>query len=327
MQIVSLNKKRVLICGAAAVTVILGLTVMGFVGTASKKRMSTTFRSEVGARDPSKRITLDGVSIAYSDTGSAGPVVVCLHAIGHGSRDYDGLSRRLSPGYRVIAIDFPAQGNSGFDLKPASGTRYAQLLGEFVSKLDLHEVTLIGNSIGGAAAIRYTNAHPDRVRALVLCDSGGLGPASGGSRVFVEAFVQFFAAGRRGAFWFPKAFDWYYRRVLLGKPAWEERNRIVRAAYEIAPTLEQAWRSFADPNENVLPMLPRIKCPVLLAWARQDFVIPLRLAKPSFDAFPKHRLEVFEGGHAAFLEDPDRFENCLRNFLNVPRAEVDAKGQ
>jgi pimeloyl-ACP methyl ester carboxylesterase len=47
-----------------------------------------------------------------------------------------------------------------------------------------------------------------------------------------------------------------------------------------------------------------------------DAVIPLKRSESSFKQFPNHHLEVFEGGHAAFLEDPDRFEQSLREFFN-----------
>jgi len=79
--------------------------------------------------------------------------------------------------------------------------------------------------------------------------------------------------------------------------------------------LEQAWKSFARPEENLSPILHEVRCPVLLAWAKDDCVIPLRGAEPAFEKFPNDRLEVFEGGHAAFLEDPDRFERSIRAFL------------
>jgi len=288
---------------------------MGFVGTAGLKTRETDYRSAVGAQEP-KYVSLHGISIAYMDSGGSGPVLICLHAIGHGARDFEDLSRRLNPQYRVIALDFPNQGNSGADFQPASATRYSELLSDFIERLDLPSVTLLGNSIGGAAAIRYTHLHPERVRALVLCDSGGLGPLTSLGRAFVGVFVQFFAAGRRGAFWFPWAFDKYYRKVLLKDSAREERERIVRSAYEIAPTLEEAWRSFAKPEENLFPILHEIRCPVLLAWAEDDVVVPRKRSEPSFKQFPNHHLEVFEGGHAVFLEDPDRFEQSLRKFLN-----------
>lgn len=309
-------QKRLVVWAVASVLVLLaGLFAMGFVGTGRKTR-DEDYRSAVGAQEPRKYVSLDGISIAYTDSEGSGPVLICLHAIGHGARDFEDLGRRLSPQYRVIALDFPNQGNSSADSQPASGTRYSKLLSDFIERLDLQSVTLLGNSIGAATAIRYTHLYPERVRALVLCDSGGLGPPDRLSRVFIEAFVQFFAAGRRGAFWFPWAFDKYYRRVLLKEPAREERERIVRSAYEIAPTLEEAWSSFAKPEENLLPILHEIRCPVLLAWAKNDTVIPLKRSEPSFEQFPNHHLEVFEGGHAAFLEDPDRFEQSLRKFFN-----------
>jgi pimeloyl-ACP methyl ester carboxylesterase len=293
-------------------TVLIG---MGFIFTVPRKVRETDYRAAVGAQEPRSYLSVDSVRLSYTDSGGDGPVLLCLHAIGHGARDFEDLSRRLSPQYRVIALDFPSQGNSGPDYQPASGTRYAELLDAFIQQLNLKSITLLGNSIGGAAAIRYTQSHPNRVRALVLCDSGGMGPPDRMGRIFIGIFVQFFAAGRRGAIWYPWAFERYYRKVLKQYPAREERERIARSAYEIAPVLEQAWKSFGEQNENLLPILHEIRCPVFLAWAKDDFVLPLKLNEKAFEQFPDHHLEVFEGGHAAFLEDPVRFEESLRAFL------------
>ncbi|MGB7464737.1 MAG: alpha/beta fold hydrolase [Candidatus Acidiferrum sp.] len=93
-----------------------------------------------------------------------------------GARDFEDLSRRRSPQYRVIALDLPNHGNSGPDSRPASATRYTQILAQFIDKLHLPAVVLLGNSIGGAVSIRYVSQQPERVKAIVLCDRGGLGP-------------------------------------------------------------------------------------------------------------------------------------------------------
>jgi pimeloyl-ACP methyl ester carboxylesterase len=303
-----------LVCLLLAATT---LTVLGIVGHAPESARAFGYRHALGAQGPRKEAVIDGVHIAYADSGGSGPVLICLHAIGHGARDFEGLSRPLSPQYRVIALDFPNHGNSGMDPRPASATLYSEILTKFIASLELSKVTLLGNSIGGAAGIRYAAAHPERVDSLILCDTGGLGHPDLVSRIFINGFVQFFAAGRRGAFWFPWAFREYYGKVLIEEPAREERDRIVRSAYEIAPALEQAWASFGNPNENLLPLLDRIQCPVLLAWAKDDFVLPLNRNAPSFRSIKSYQLEIFKGGHAAFLEDPDRFEYALRNFLRT----------
>jgi pimeloyl-ACP methyl ester carboxylesterase len=154
------------------------------------------------AHKPSTPIR-DGISISYTDSCGSGPVVICLHAIGRGARDFKDLSRRRNPQYRVIALDFPNHGNSGPDSRPASATRHTQILAQFIDKLHLPAVMLLGNSIGGAVSIRYVSQQPERVKAIVLCDSGGLGPPGPVGHIFIGVFVQFFAAGRRGAFWFP----------------------------------------------------------------------------------------------------------------------------
>jgi pimeloyl-ACP methyl ester carboxylesterase len=305
------------VVAGAVLALFMMLLGTGLLGTRGREARDTNYRSAVGAQQPYKVVSLSGIAIAYTDSGGIGPVLICLHAIGHGARDFEDLSRRLNPQYRVLALDFPGQGNSGPDTEQASATHYADLLAQFIDHLDLKSVILVGNSIGGAASIRYASTHPERVRALVICDSGGLGKPGPVSRIFIAGFVQFFAAGRRGAFWYPWAFKRYYRSVLITNSAREERDRIIRSAYEIALPLEQAWRSFGRAEENLLPLLPSIQCPVLLAWAREDVVLPLKSAQLSFNLFRKHQLQVFDGGHAAFLEDPDRFEKSLRRFLEL----------
>jgi len=311
-----LAKRRTLMAiGIAALFIaVVFLFAFGFIG-APQSRLHTDRRRAVGAQEPSRSVSVQGASIVYSDSGGNGPVLLCLHAVGHGARDFAGLAQRLGPAWRVIALDFPGQGNSASDTAPAGAVHYAEIVSQFADRLNLSSFAIIGNSIGGAAAIRYAAAHPDRVKALILCDTGGLGEPSTASHLFIAAFIQFFAAGRRGALWYPAAFTALYRHVLILQPSWGERDRITQSAYEIAPLLEGAWRSFADPNQNVTALLPKIECPVLIAWAKNDFVIPLSAVKPYFPGFRQYNLAVFDGGHAAFLEDPDRFQATLIRFL------------
>jgi pimeloyl-ACP methyl ester carboxylesterase/uncharacterized membrane protein YphA (DoxX/SURF4 family) len=272
-------------------------------------------RSALGAGEPRSFATLDGVHVAFSDTGGNGPTLICLHAIGHGARDFEGLSNWFHRDYRVIAIDFPGHGWSADDTRPPSATRYAEILSLLVEQLKLESVILLGNSIGGATAIRFAADHPGKVKALVLCNTGGLDPGGKFSDVFRGAFVRFFAAGRRGAPWYPWAFRRYYKMVLPEAAAREQRERIIDAAEESAPLLERAWKSFGEPQNDMRPLLPRIASPVLIAWAENDKTNQLKRCRPAFAAIPRHELVLFTGGHAPFLEDPNRFERTLREFL------------
>jgi len=275
----------------------------------------TTLRSRVGATAPYRTLTVDGVTLAFDDEG-AGPPVVCLHAIGHGAGDFARLLAHLRGRHRVLALDWPGQGCSARDHRPTSAGRYTDLLEGFLDAAGVERAVLVGNSIGGAVAIRYAAAHRDRVHGLVLANPGGLD--KGGdlmARLAVGGMIRFFDAGARGAWWYPRAFGAYCRMVLSGAPAAEQRRRIVASASEIAPVLAEAWRSFGQADADIRGLAPRVSCPVLFTWAEGDRINQLARCRAAIGAFPNATLETFPGGHAAFLEVPDAFEASIDRFL------------
>jgi 4,5:9,10-diseco-3-hydroxy-5,9,17-trioxoandrosta-1(10),2-diene-4-oate hydrolase len=271
-------------------------------------------RAAVGAPSPGKTAVVDGVRLAYADEG-VGPALLCLHAVGHGAGDFTPLRERLRGRRRVVALDWPGHGRSADDAQPASARRYAELLPGFFDAAGIDSAVLLGNSIGGAAAVRFAAAHPARVRGLVLANPGGFDRADRLARVSIRAMVAFFDAGARGARWFPPAFAAYYRLVLSGRAAAAQRARIVASAYEIAPVLAQAWRSFGEPEADLRELAPQVACPTLLAWARGDRINQLARCRAGLERFPNAQLETFRGGHAAFLEDLDAFAAALEKFL------------
>lgn len=274
-----------------------------------------TQRSAVGARAPWREAVVGGVRLAYDDDG-AGPALVCLHAIAHGAGDFAGVRERLCARWRVLALDWPGHGNSGDDPIPASAARYAELLAAFLDTVGIEQAVVLGNSIGGAAAIRYAAAHPTRVRALVLANPGGLDRFDVLTGPMTRGMARFFAAGANGARWYPRAFATYYRFVLSQPAAATQRARIVASAVEVAPVLAHAWRSFGAPEADLRGLAPRITCPVLFTWATGDRINQLKRCRPAIQRFPNGRLETFRGGHAAFLEDLDAFGAALERFLS-----------
>lgn len=276
--------------------------------------MDESKRAAVGAASPCKTAVVDGVRLAYVDEGVGLPLV-CLHAVGHGAGDFEPLRQRLRGRRRVVALDWPGHGRSADDPQPTSARRYAELLPGFLDAAGIDSAVLLGNSIGGAAAVRFAAAHPARVRGLVLANPGGFDRADALARFSIRAMVAFFDAGARGARWFPLAFAAYYRLVLSRPAAAAQRARIVASAEEIAPVLAQAWRSFGEPEADLRPLAPRVACPTLLAWARGDRINQLARCRAGIERFPNARLVTFRGGHAAFLEDLDAFAPVLEEFL------------
>jgi len=270
-------------------------------------------RAATGAWDPVEFHEVAGTRIALARKGQ-GPPVVCLHATGHGARDFEPLAERVGEAFEILAVDWPGQGKSPRERATASASRYSVILEELLTRLDCGPVLVVGCSIGGAAALELAARRSDLVRALVLCDPGGLVEMDAATRFAIGRMTAFFAAGARGARWFPAAFALYYRLVLPQKAARAQRERIVAAATGTAPVLAEAWASFAQPEADLRPLIPRIACPTLFAWAKQDRVLPWARNKAAVERFADHRIEFFRAGHAAFLEDPDRFAEVFRQF-------------
>jgi len=111
--------------------------------------------------------------ISYRETG-AGQALVLLHGIGSSSAGWLCQLESLA-GYRLIAWDAPGYGESDFlGAEKPRAADYAQALHEFIDRLLLKDIVLVGNSLGCLMAGAYAAAHGERVRSMIL-----LGPAGG----------------------------------------------------------------------------------------------------------------------------------------------------
>src|SRR5437762_12817525 len=66
----------------------------------------------------SQRVTVNGFSMHYWEWPGSGPTIVCLHPSGFYGRIWEWVAERLSPDYRVLAID---QRGHGLSQQPPSG--------------------------------------------------------------------------------------------------------------------------------------------------------------------------------------------------------------
>jgi 4,5:9,10-diseco-3-hydroxy-5,9,17-trioxoandrosta-1(10),2-diene-4-oate hydrolase len=261
-------------------------------------------------------IAAAGVKVAVTRSG-CGPAVVCLHAIGHGARDFSKLAERLGHRFEFFAIDWPGHGASPSSDSPVTATRFAEILTAVLDELRLGRAVIIGSSIGGAAAILYAAQQPDRISALVLCNPGGLQPVGLIARLVCRRMAAFFAQGERRKASYIQRFRRYYEHEVLSSPAaaWR-REEIIADADRTARLLRQAWEGFASSEADLRALAPRLEVPVMFAWAKRDRYIAWSRSKRASVSVPRHIIRFFDGSHCAFLEDPRRFDQEFLNFID-----------
>ncbi|MGY2032146.1 alpha/beta fold hydrolase [Nocardia gipuzkoensis] len=130
------------------------------------------------AAETGRVIRVGDREIFFSEAG-AGPVVVLLHGGGPGAGGLSNYSRNVEPlarRFRVIVPDMPGYGRSTkrIDQSDPFGD-LAAAVGGLLDALDIGSAHLIGNSYGGAAALRLAMDRPEKVGKLILMGPGGVG--------------------------------------------------------------------------------------------------------------------------------------------------------
>ncbi|MBB3606183.1 pimeloyl-ACP methyl ester carboxylesterase [Mycolicibacterium sp. BK556] len=135
----------------------------------------TTFISEYLVR-------VNGHDIFVAEKGS-GPAIVMLHGGGPGASGLSNYSRNidaLAEQFRVVVPDMPGYGRSSKHVDHSDPFGYlADTMRGLLDELGLLSAHLVGNSYGGAAALRLALDTPQRVGKLVLMGPGGIGTTRG----------------------------------------------------------------------------------------------------------------------------------------------------
>lgn len=248
--------------------------------------------------------------IAVHSSGS-GPSIVLLHANGGSHHDFDALIDSLAMHATVYAVDWPGHGDSGTGVEP-SACAFADLLPPILESLGRGPYTLVGNSVGGFAAIRTAARHPHLVRNLVLVNPGGFTPRWPTTFIACRLFgwERFTPIAMR---LLPRM---YLRRRTPGVDEIRKAATVASRSKTQARTFAQVWRSFTDKSHNAVPDASRLEVPVLLVWGTRDPILPWLIDGRRARKSLRHAQVVkLPCGHQAFAEMPDEFIAVLRQFL------------
>ena len=144
----------------------------------------------------SHTVTVNGdTEIFYTEIGTGDPVVL-LHGGGPGASGMSNYARNvdaLASRFRVIVPDLPGYGRSSKNLEQTDPFgALAEAIRALLDHLGLDTAHLVGNSYGGACALRLALDTPHRVDRLVLMGPGGIGTTRGAPTKGLNALLGYY---------------------------------------------------------------------------------------------------------------------------------------
>ena len=274
-----------------------------------------------------RRVAVGTRQIHLAEFG-AGPAVLMLHGGGPGASGVSNYASNIdalaAAGFRVLVPDMPGYGQSskGVDADDPFGDVAAAMHG-LLDALDIERAHVVGNSLGGACALRMALDRPGRIGRLVLMGPGGVGISTAPPTDGLKRLLGYYA-GEGPTLDKLRAFicgDLVYDASRISEDVLRERfassiqpdvvaNPPLRTPKDIA--------AFRRLDFLLDPRLPQLAHPTLVLWGTEDRVNPssgalaLQQKMPACDVFLFSRT-----GHWVQWERAAEFNATVAAFLRA----------
>ena len=254
-------------------------------------------------------VSSSGAVISYETHGAVdAPPVLFINSIGTRRELWDRQRRALEGSYRVIQYDARGHGASS---TPSGDYTIAQLAQDALAVLDAERLAaahVCGISLGGLTALWLGVHAPERVRSLVLANTG----ARIGS---VESWTARIALVRQGGM---KAVAdlamplWFTEGFRAREAATVQQ---FRAMVEACPVDGYLGCCAALRDEDLREALGSVGCPVLAVAGAEDRATAPELLQFVHERLPRSRLVTLDAAHLSNVEQATAFTASLSTFL------------
>jgi pimeloyl-ACP methyl ester carboxylesterase len=262
----------------------------------------------------------DGHQVGITVAGEGVPLVVVHGFSAEGFLYAQSLSRLVSMGFRVVAIDTAGHGaTQGLPLNGHDINDYAELLGRAIDELGIERFVLAGHSMGGQLITRLAARRPERTMAVIL----------------IDAIV--------GDTWDRMVYLFRVAPPLLGVlgallvvdsvsvvPAFSDPRQAGKLLRLVVPTyaghLVQPWRLLGPmvsilrtrSSRYALNELARHDVPVVAVHGSWDLAVPHRTARDAVRRTDGTLVTVERAGHSWLLRDPETLPAIMAELLAGP---------
>lgn len=237
------------------------------------------------------------------------PVLALANSLGTDARIWDEVIALMAGDYRILAYDKRGHGLSDCTSGDYSIDDHVNDLAGLLDHLGVDRLALAGVSVGGLIAQGFAVRYPERLSALVLCDTA---PKIGEAAMW-KARMDAVRAGGLGAIvdgvmprWFSEDFRREQPEQLAG---WT--NMFLRMPVEGYLGTCAALRD-ADLRDAVAA----IAVPTMVVAGEHDLSTPVELVRDAANRIPGARFEVIAGaGHIPSIEQPELLSGLMTHFL------------
>ena len=238
----------------------------------------------------------------YLDEGN-GQTMLLLHGLFGALSNWDDVIHRFSDNYRVVIPMLPVY---EMPVRKAGLENLNAFLEKFVAEMDLDNMVVMGNSLGGHIGLLYTLDNPNKVDRLILTGSSGLFENSMGG-----------SFPKRGSYEYIKERVEYtfYDPATISK---EYVDEVFEITNSISKCLSIVSIAKSAQRHNMAEELHKIKAPTLLVWGLNDTITPPMVGYDFNRLIPNSRLRFIDQCcHAPMMENPERFNQLVEEFLTL----------
>jgi len=265
----------------------------------------------------------------YAIYGTTGQPLLAIHGLGASMYSWREFVRvpNTFPGYQIFLIDLKGSGNSEKPHdKNYSILTQRDLVYDFILEQNLTNLTLVGNSYGGAVslilALKLIKENRGLLTKLILIDSGGYDKLLPWYLKLLRTPVLGWLAlhilsPRQAAYTVLK--NAYYNRGLITEPQIAAYAAPIGSPGGRYALLQISKGVIPKDIDKITKQYPSINVPTFILWGLNDKVIPLEIGKMLHDAIKPSRLEIINDcGHVPQEEKPAETICWMREFLGLP---------
>jgi len=270
----------------------------------------------------SKFVDAGGIKIHYHEAGSGHPLIL-IHGGGPGASGWSNFRyniNSLAEHYRVLIVDLPGYGKSDIVVPEDNMFGFhARAIKNMIDALGIDKTHIIGNSLGGGTALKFTLDYPDHVNRLILMGSGGGYPYF--TPMMTEGMKILFDTYEGEGPTIEKLRRFINIMVYDDSFVTEEllKERLAAATRpEIMANPPIKLRGKFPAEDLWRERLDQLPHETLVIWGREDRVVPLDAAFMLMKQMPKAHLFVFpQCGHWVQMEKVDQFNALVLQFLST----------